>query len=148
LEVGRWQGFPLVGSRLAPLALPCHSSGVQPQFHGTSSVQILLLLDVALEAIIKRPLRFFLTALCLCLYISSSLAQFGPWVQVPSSIAAGSLATATVLPVNLVNGLPQYVSSFSIYLTASITANRLDLGPDFLQAQCRNFPQIPTFVKI
>lgn len=60
--------------------------------------------------------------------------QLGPIVQVPTNVAAGSLATATVLPVSLAAGSPRYVSSLSIYLAVAASTSRL--GSGVLDAQC------------
>jgi hypothetical protein len=54
----------------------------------------------------KIGLSILVLSLCLSLSIASSVSQLGPFVQVPTNIAAGSLATATILPVSLAAGSP------------------------------------------
>jgi hypothetical protein len=76
---------------------------------------------------------------CLSLLATSCVAQFGPWIDVPTDIVAGTPATATILPLNLYNNDPEFVSSYTVYLTAAVGANRLGLGYAFLQEQCKNF---------
>lgn len=80
-----------------------------------------------------------LFALCLCLHPFSSLAQFGPYLDAPTDVVAGTPAVATILPLNLYNYDPEFVSSYTVYLTAAATSGRLDLGADFLQEQCEQY---------
>jgi hypothetical protein len=83
----------------------------------------------------KIGFSILVLSLCLSLSIASSVSQLGPFVQVPTNIAAGSLATATILPVSLAAGSPHYVSSFSIYLAVAASTSRL--GSGVLDAQCK-----------
>jgi len=77
-----------------------------------------------------------LWALCLINIPLFALAQFGPNIDAPSEVVAGAPTTATVLPVDLYNNDPKFVSSYTLYLTAAATSGRLDFGSGFLQEQC------------
>ena len=79
-----------------------------------------------------------LLALCVCFFPLSSLAQFGPDIDAPTEVIAGTPTEATILPLRLYNYDPEFVSSYTVYLTAAATSGSLNLGPDFLQAQCES----------
>ena len=76
-------------------------------------------------------------------FTTSCLAQFGPNIDVPTDIVAGTSVTATILPLNLYNNNPEFVSSYTVYLTAAATSSRLDFGSDFLQEQCTDLSYYP-----
>lgn len=81
--------------------------------------------------------------LFLLLRTTSCLAQFGPNIDVPTDVVAGTPATATILPLNLYNYDPEFVSSYTVYLTAAATSSRLNFGWDFLQEQCTSLFYYP-----
>ena len=74
---------------------------------------------------------------------TSCLAQLGPNIIVPTNVVADTSATATILPLKLYNNDPEFVSSYTVYLTAAATSSRLDFGSDFLQEQCTNLSYYP-----